>query len=188
MEAVEVHGTLGESELLRAAYFCQLRRTWLLPLLLLAPFLLAAAAIVVQNLIPESSDFKISVSSGAMRNTMPFVFIFLVWCAFNAVMPILRVRKLCATVKHVIEPSTLVFTAAGVRERGESISSEFRWTGVMAVVETRTLFLIFNGQSITLVPKRYFQSPNEMSSWREIVEAGIAPQKIARPGVVARCC
>jgi|ERR1035438_5216661 hypothetical protein len=188
MAAIELHGTVGRGDLLRAIYFFQLRRTWLVPLFLLAPFILAAAAVTAERLLPESSGYRVRISNGAIRSTMPFIFIFLAWCAFNAVAPMLRVRKLCATAKHVNEPSTLQFTESGVLDTSVNSSSQFRWNVVTTVFETRTLFMIFMGEASVLIPKRYFQSSEEMSAWRAVVEAGIAPKKIVRPGVVARHC
>jgi hypothetical protein len=103
-------------------------------------------------------------------------------------MPILRVQRLWGTAKHVGEPSTLQFMEAGMRRTSPSSSSQFQWNVVTRVFETRTLFVIFVGEGNLLVPKRYFQSVDEMFAWRAVVEAGIAPKKIVKPGFVARHC
>jgi len=188
MEGIlELHGALDRSDLLRAVYFGQLRRTWLAALFLVSPFLLAAAAIAVENLLPESSAYRVTVSQGALRSTVPFVFIFVVWCLVSALMPLRRVTRMSAKL-NFSEPCTMVFTAASVRHSSPSSSAEVRWSVITEVCETRSLFLLFIGDSSILLPKRYFQSAEEMSAWRAITGAGIAPKKIRPPGMVARWC
>jgi hypothetical protein len=57
------------------------------------------------------------------------------------------------------------------------------------VRETKRLFLLYQVPYLaTIVPKRWFESPEQIETWRQIALAGMGPKGIAKGGVVGRWC
>ncbi|MGO9095579.1 MAG: YcxB family protein [Bryobacteraceae bacterium] len=55
--------------------------------------------------------------------------------------------------------------------------------------ETKSLFLLYSMSNLAMIlPKRLFQSPEQMKQWRQLVLAAIAPKKIEKPGLIGRWC
>ena len=56
-----------------------------------------------------------------------------------------------------------------------------------AVRETKSLFLLYLApRRAVIVPKRFFESPEQMEQWRQLVLAAVAPKKIEKPGLIGR--
>jgi hypothetical protein len=56
------------------------------------------------------------------------------------------------------------------------------WTDLHAIRETKSLFLLYAGPNIAIVPKRFFTNDAQVNIWKRLAAMGIAPGTIKAGG------
>lgn len=70
----------------------------------------------------------------------------------------------------------LTFSRENIHFKTASLDSTLKWTHYERVIESPTLFLLMYGKGLyTLIPKRCFDSDEEMNAFRTLVSQTIAP-------------
>jgi YcxB-like protein len=183
---IELHGTFTLSDFVRFHYFHTLRLCWWL-LAIVAVFLLIVAPLFLAlfvNTYPPVVSWS-SVEEGAV----PFVAGCLVLTYALTVMPYQRAKKQYAAQNYLREPVRTSFAAEGISSEGSGISSKVVWSIVKQVRETKSLFLLYYSANMALiVPKHFFEAPDQMDQWRQLVAASIDPKLIEKRGLVGRWC
>ena len=111
------------------------------------------------------------------------------WLIINAVLMAWTARQHLAQQGCLREPITLVFTAATIEgSRGSGETSKMNWTDLQSIRETKTFFLLYAGQKILPLPKRFFISRDQMRAWMRIASDGIRPKKIASDRLSSLWC
>lgn len=79
-------------------------------------------------------------------------------------------RRSFRAMPQMQEGRNVTIDGEKVQVTGHTFSSEFKWEGVMEVVETSKQFLLYNSKvSAVILPKRAF-SPEQMSAFRTLVD------------------
>ena len=98
-------------------------------------------------------------------------------------------RKGLASQAYLREPITYAFTADTISGTSPSVQWTIGWSVVKRICETKSLFLVYQtSNAAVIVPKRFFQDPSEIDSWRQFVGAHLDSKRIEKPGFVARFC
>jgi hypothetical protein len=67
------------------------------------------------------------------------------------------------------------------------MSSDVKWTVVQKLRETKSLFLLYFAPNLAvIVPKRFFRDQAQMAEWRSLIQGGVAPKNISKPGLIGR--
>jgi hypothetical protein len=174
---VEVTGTYCLDDLRRFHYFTFWRRGWWLYILVAIPLVILAAR-------APGAD-----SSTRFANALPFVALLFIYTIFYAVAPDLGAWNQLRKQAHLRDPVSYAFTPETIMIRGTGSSSTIAWSILFKVRETKSLFILYMGpNSGEVVPKRFFQSPDEMERWRALVGASMGAKPIEEPGFVGRWC
>jgi hypothetical protein len=184
--AIEMRGGLSLPDALHFYYFQTLRRIWWLVALvailltIVAPILLA----VFVNTYPPVVSWDWVVSHAMLPVFLVLALTFLV-----LVMPYLAARKLIAAQTSAPKLLKVFFSSEGIRSDGDGFSSMIAWRLLKTVRETECLFLLYlSPGSAMLVPKRFFQNPDELEKWRQLVASSVDPKLIEKPSFFARWC
>jgi hypothetical protein len=172
---IELRGTLTLADFARFHYFHWLHRIW--PAVLVV--LISGVAIIA--LLAAFLTPGIDVDKRPVSILLP------VWLCLVAAMPFLAARRQFKRQAYLREPIVHVFTAEGINSSSPSVSSEVKWRIVENVRETSRLFLVYYAPNQALIiPKTFFSNPEQIESWRRMVETSIAPRKTSKPGFVGR--
>jgi hypothetical protein len=172
---MELKGTLTLADFARFHYFHWLRRIWLAVLIILISWV-AIIAFLAALLTPD-----IDVDTRPVSILLP------IWLCLVAATPFLAARRQFKRKECLHEPIIHVFTVEGINSSSSSVSSEVKWRIVQNVRETSRLFrLHYSSNQALIIPKRFFSSPEQIESWRRIVETSIAPRKISKSGFIGR--
>jgi hypothetical protein len=86
-------------------------------------------------------------------------------------------------------PLAQTFIAQGFSGSTSESSWNCAWSTLKFIGETRSLFLLYQLPYIAIiVPKRWFESAEQIETWRQIATAGIGSRGIEKPGLVGRWC
>lgn len=118
--------------------------------------------------------------------TVPW-YAFLFWF-YGAVLAfsVLLVRNTCMRVGRrawngrvfIKDPGQFVLTPDYVEQRFPLVQGRYAWKCFLGATETRThLFLIFEGPSTMILPKRCFDGSEQIEQCRQVVRRGIAAEK-----------
>jgi hypothetical protein len=181
---VELRGTFMLADLVRFQYFHVFRRAWLVFVFI------AFLAIVGLPLLAllRSSDPEVSWWS-VYKSAVPFVSLLLLWAFLIMLMPYRNARKQLAGQIYLREPVTMVFSPEAINSTGTGTSGSMAWSLLKHVRETKSLFLLYHAHNMAaIIPKRFFESPDEMERWRQLVAACVDPKLIERPSFIGRWC
>jgi hypothetical protein len=125
--------------------------------------------------------------NAVLRNAVQLALFLLIFIYLIAVMTYRDSRKELGGRLYYRDPVTYVFTGETVSITGTGLSSSITWKNIARIRETRSLFLLYVGpKGAVIVPKRFFQSPDEMERWRQLVAAWVKPKLIEKPSFVGR--
>ena len=134
-------------------------------------------------LVPTNLILFVNNDTSTAQNLTPLSVLMLVWL----VVPHISARRQVATRAALCEPATYSFDAEGFRIKGQSFSSTSAWSNITRVQETKSAILLYSGPQIAqVVPKRFFPTEADLTTWRSAVSAWIAPKPIAKPGLIGR--
>jgi hypothetical protein len=180
---IELRGTYRIDDLARHFYFDALRKSWWFIVSIPAGLILIALLITFITIQNPGIQWH------GFQNVIPFGLLLLVWLFLMAVMPYRTARKEYATKIYLREYVTYVFTPETINTSGTGISSSVSWKNITRFRETKSLFLLYLGPNGAInIPKRFFQSPEEMERWRQLVQSSMDPKLIEKPSFVGRWC
>jgi hypothetical protein len=177
---IAIRGTLATADLRRAEYFLSYRRGWswtlsLVSLLLLFTF--AAFGYVQER------------DSGQRLAYIPLAVFFVLWISCAIALPLHAARSRLASQQWLIEPLTFTFGADGIQIASDSVFSEFTWSAIKEICETRSLFLLYRTErSAFTIPKRLFANAAEIEAWKGLVQTQTNCRRIVIRGLAARLC
>jgi len=164
--AIELRGTLNQGELARFQYFHVLRRIWL-------PVLVCALCFVLAFQLTRF----VAIDGPGMWTTHELIVAVLFLLPLSAlafvvvVMPYWRAKRQIDVQTFLRDPLIYVFTTEAISTAGTGVSSSITWRLLkwVRVRETRSLFLLYYAANQALIiPKRLFQTPDEMERWRQM--------------------
>jgi YcxB-like protein len=169
---VELNGTIRFDELTRVVYFCTLSRQGLV-----------AAVFVVAMILLASP-----VSDWASVQKDIWMIPLLIYFVVVGVAPYWKLRNAFASQSYMRESVTYVFGPETVARTSASLSWDVRWNVIKRIQETKSFFLLYQGKAAIVVPKRFFQSPDQMESWRQLAVECVATSRIEKAGVLGGLC
>ena len=174
---VELRGTLLLTDMVRFQYFHSFRRSWLL------------AAIVVCLVVGLALAAIVPGTRQVIGPGVPCALLLLLWFAALTFAPYLNARKQYAALDRMRGPLALTYTMEGFSGTAPGTTWTNAWGNLKFLRETKSLFLLYQLPNYALiVPKRFFESPVQMETWRRMASRGIAPKGIDKSGLVARWC
>jgi hypothetical protein len=86
-----------------------------------------------------------------------------------------RVTKYFDASPIINQEKTIEFSNDGIRTTGSLSSSFIRWEGIVRVTESETDFIFFTGNERfgSYIPKRAFNSPNDLTSVQKLIRQSI---------------
>ena len=128
-----------------------------------------------------TSDLEVVVDRGT-----PFFLLLAFWIVLLTT-PYRIAKKQMKTNMALFGPIKYIFSSLGMNHSGLHFSSDVAYQGLWAVAETKSLYLLYYGEgSAFLVPKRFFRDAGQQNDWRILIEQGISPKGIEKPGFLAR--
>lgn len=98
-------------------------------------------------------------------SVLPFLALVLTWLWLQQSLG----KRNFRAVPEMQEPRACAIDAEKITVTGQSFSSEFPWTEVLRLVETKGLFLVYNSNTnAVMLPKRAFSEP-QLSDFRALV-------------------
>jgi YcxB-like protein len=174
--SIELHGQLTRTDLLKFNYVHFLHRHW--PLLVVWLILLASVGYCLR--FPK----EVRLSTGYLRLMLQLLVAWIVWIAIK---PVWQAWREYARHAYLREPITQIYTAAGIRSRSPSISSDVSWEIFTEVLETRSLFVLYYASGIALlVPKRFLTSNSQLDAWRDLVCESLKLKRVTRPALIGK--
>ena len=86
-------------------------------------------------------------------------------------------RSLLRSKPDASGPITYEFSSTGGSYSGPNGTGSFNWKAYLKVVETREQFLLYPQKNLAIaVPKRFFQSEDDMQRFRELVRRAFGEQ------------
>jgi YcxB-like protein len=178
---VEVSGTLAVGDLRRFLYSRNVRPAFMMVVIVTS----IVICLFQYNAIANNSNLPDALQKGFA----PFAVVLLIWIGLIAVWPLWSAKKEFASQVYLRERLTICFTPDGISSEGTGVSSKGGWVKVKRVRETKSLFLLYYSATTALVlPKRFFQSPDEMERWRQLIASCVDPKLIEKPSFVGRWC
>jgi len=178
-DVVELAGTLAFSDFVRFQYSRSFRRTWWI---VLVAFLIAFAGVLLAGLATVlTSDLEVIRQSGT-----PFLLLLVFWIVVVTA-PYRGARRQIKTNVAISAPIQYIFSSRGITSTGTDFSSEISYGNLWAVLETKSLFLLYlsEGHAI-LLPKRFFKDGGQQDHWRSLLEQRITPKRITPVGFLGR--
>ena len=173
-ETIEISGLYQVRDFLRFRIYTGLRFVWPVILLLLVISVLG----FVWLPFAEPRD-----RSGAIQLALIPLF----WSALLVAPQPFAAKRQFNSQPYLKEPVSFHFDAAGMQSKSAAGGGEARWPAFHRVRELGSMFVLYTAPNLgSLLPKRFFQSAEELAAFRELVAAGIAPKKLARPGIWSR--
>jgi hypothetical protein len=159
--------------MIRFQYFHAYRRPWL--------FGAVVGAIALTLIVPAMRE--------PVGEAIGLVIAGFVSLAILAIAPYWSAKKQHAALDYMRGPVTLTYSAEGFSGTAPGASWTNTWSNLKFVRETKSFFLLYQlPQMALIIPKRFFETPEQMETWRRLASSGIAPKRIERPGLVARWC
>ncbi|MEO8100290.1 MAG: YcxB family protein [Acidobacteriota bacterium] len=176
---IQLRGTLTLEDVTRFMYFHMLRRVWWL-LVIVAVLMLFGLSLA--GLLALAGAGDVALAYGVA------VLIILAFAGFRfGLLPYIHAKKLLASTNPWGGEVTRTFSPEHIESTGPAARSEFGWTRVDAVYETRSGYLIYLGPvAAVVIPKRWFVGIEQEADWRTLVERQISPKRLIAPGWLGR--
>ena len=174
---IELHGTYSLDDLTRLHHFqIWYRGWWLYPIVALILVVLA-----VKSPAPDLAT--------RIVNSIPFLLLLLAYTIFYVIVPFVGSWNQFRKQTYLQDPVVFVFTPKAMSMTGVGISSTTAWNRVIKVRETKSLFILYQGPgSAEMVPKRFFEGPEEIHRWLQLVASRVDPKLIEKPNFIGRWC
>ena len=173
-EAIEVSGTYRMQDFWRFRMYSGLRFIWPVVLLLLA----LAAMLLLLGLLGGGANAAASLEAAGVM---------LLWTALLVLPQHFVARRQFAAQPALREPVNFRLDSEGMHSRTSAGAADASWKRFHSVRETGSLFILYTAPNLgNLLPKRFFASGGELAEFRAMVERGIAPKRIRRPGIWSR--
>jgi len=174
--SIELHGQLTRTDLLKFKYVYFLHRHW--PLLGVWLILLASVGYCLG--FPK----EVRLSTGYLRLMLVLLVAWIVWTATK---PVWEAWREYGRHAYLREPITQIYTAAGIRSRSASMSSDVSWEIFTEVLETRSLFVLYYASGLALlVPKRFLTRDSQLEAWRDLLCESLKLKRVTRPAVIGK--
>jgi hypothetical protein len=119
----------------------------------------------------------------------PIALFVLIFVYVNSVKTFRGLRKDFDCRRYFRDPVKYVFTDETITTLGTGIRSAVVWASLVRVRETASLFKLYVGpRGFVIVPKRFFQSSEEIDKWRQLIASRVDPKLIAKPSFLGRWC
>jgi hypothetical protein len=84
--------------------------------------------------------------------------------------PYLRVLAMFRETPSLNKPRQYTFSADGIRFESEDASGNFKWSALIRIYETRTLFVFQqSSRAAAYIPKRFIKSEGELPRLRQLI-------------------
>lgn len=84
--------------------------------------------------------------------------------------PYLRVLSMFREAPSLNKPRRYIFSSDGIRFESEDASGNFKWSAMIRIYETRTLFIFQqSSRAAAYVPKRFIKSEDELPMLRRLI-------------------
>jgi hypothetical protein len=174
--AIELRGQLTRTDLLKFKYVHLLHRHW--PLL--GVWVILFAAVAYGLLFPQEAR----LSTAYLKSMLVLLVIWMVWIAMK---PIWEAWREYGHHVYLREPATQIYTAAGIRSRSASISSEVSWDIFTEALETRSLFVLYYASGgAFLVPKHFLTGEDQLEAWKYLVCESLKLKRVTRPALIGK--
>jgi hypothetical protein len=175
---IEATGTFCIDDVARSKFLGVLGQSRLFPWIVAVVALLSIAFIAFET-----------ASGSAHGNTVPAAFLIVIFVYFLSAATYRQLRDEFTVRRYFRDPVTYVFTPETIGMVGTGLSSTVAWSNLVRVRETASLFLLYIGpKGAVIVPKRFFQSPEEIEKWRQLVASSVDPKLIEKPSFFGRWC
>jgi len=172
-DAMEISGTYRMQDFWRFRMYSGLRFIW--PVILL---LLALAAVSLLLGLAGGGNGVSSLEASA---------VLLLWTALLVLPQHFVAKRQYSAQPALQEPVHFRFDAEGMHSRTTAGVADASWKRFHSVRETGSLFILYTAPNLgNLLPKRFFGSREEVAEFRAMVERGIVPKRIKRPGLWSR--
>jgi hypothetical protein len=179
---VTISGTLTTRELLKFQYFTSYRSRWM------AVFVGAVTLFILGSLVfTIVSAMVYNVAEIAVKVALRLGFLLIAWFGLLSAAPYLCTRQMLKTQASLRGPVHYVFSDREISHRSEHGQGNFSWSVLWKVYETKSLFCLYLSSAMAvIVPKRFFESPEQQERWRRLVERRIHPKRIIRSNIIGK--
>ena len=173
-DSIEIAGLYQVQDFLRFRIYTGLRFVWPVILLLLAISLLGLLWLIGAAQQDRSAALELAL-------------IPLFWSALLVAPQPFAAKRQFNSQPYLKETVSFRFDAEGMHSKSAAGTGEARWPAFHHVREMGSMFVLYTAPNLgSLLPKRFFKNAEELTAFRRLVSAGIAPKKLGRPGIWSR--